>query len=59
MIYKQRKGNFIVSTDKRRLQINTIHSFLTGAYWSKGISVDRVKKSINGSVCFGIYCNKE
>ncbi|MCX6169466.1 MAG: GNAT family N-acetyltransferase [Ignavibacteriales bacterium] len=55
MIYEFKKGKYSISTDKRRLQIKTIHGFLIDAYWSKGISVERVKKAIHGSICFGVY----
>lgn len=44
-----------ISTDKTRLQIDTIHSFLTETYWAKGRSIGEVKKTINHSYCFGVY----
>ena len=50
-----KKSSYIISTDKRKLQIKTIHNFLVNAYWSKGIKIERVKKAIRGSLCFGVY----
>ncbi len=46
-----------VSTDKSKLNVDFIHEFLTSCYWSTGISKNIVEKSIEGSICFGIYKN--
>lgn len=45
----------MVSTDKRRLDRRLIHSFLTTCYWAKGIPREAVDRSIENSLCFGIY----
>ncbi len=55
MICEFRKKNYIISTNKRKLQIKTIHRFLTHSYWSQGISIEKVRKSIRYSFCFGVY----
>jgi GNAT superfamily N-acetyltransferase len=55
MIFETEKGKYLISTDKRKLQIKVIHGFLVNAYWSKGISRERIKKAIHGSLCFGVY----
>lgn len=45
-----------ISTDKRILEIETIHSFLSErSYWAQGRSFDAVKSSIDNSICFGMY----
>lgn len=49
------KDNFSVSTDTSRLDINVIHGFLTSSYWAENIPVETVRKSIEGSMCFGVY----
>lgn len=59
MICEFRKKNYIISTNKRKLQVKTIHQFLTHSYWSEGISIARVRKSIRHSVCFGVYYQKK
>src|SRR3954469_755467 len=49
-------GNYIISTDKEKLQLDYIHAYLsTESYWAKNIPLEIVKKSIEGSMCFGIY----
>jgi len=51
------KENFSISTDKLKLDIPVIHDFLSGSYWSENIPVEIVRKSIEGSLCFGVYDN--
>ncbi|HKJ42590.1 MAG TPA: GNAT family N-acetyltransferase [Sunxiuqinia sp.] len=48
--------NFMVSTEKSLLDIPTIHQYLSErSYWAKGRSMDTVQKSIENSLCFGIF----
>lgn len=48
--------NYEISTDNNRLNIPIIHQFLSGrSYWAKGRSVEAVQKSIDHSLCFGVY----
>ena len=59
MPYQIKKGDYIISTDKRKLNITAIHNYLKNAYWSKNKPRRLVKKSIKGSVCFGVYHYKK
>jgi GNAT superfamily N-acetyltransferase len=52
-----RKGDFLISTDRSRLDVDAIHAFLTGCYWAKGVPKDTVIRAIENSLCFGLYCN--
>jgi len=58
-IYEVTKDNYLISTNRQKLDIFSIHRFLTQSYWSKGISVEKVKNSIFNSLCFGIYHGKK
>lgn len=50
------KDTFCISTDKTKLDIDSIHEFLsTKAYWSKNIPKNTVERSIQHSLCFGVY----
>jgi GNAT superfamily N-acetyltransferase len=49
------RGEFLLSTDPQRLDLNVIHSFLTDCYWAKGIPFEVVARSIQNSLCFGVY----
>ena len=48
-------GEYEFSTDKGRLDVATIHGYLTQSYWSPGIPRAIVERAIDGSLCFGIY----
>ncbi|WP_317045111.1 GNAT family N-acetyltransferase [Arenibacter troitsensis] len=49
-------NDYLISTDKKKLDIALIHNFLTyESGWSKGISFEKVEKSIDNSLNFGIY----
>lgn len=52
---QHRRGKFVISTDPVRLDLDTVHHFLTNCYWAKGIPRDKVARSIEHSLCFGIY----
>ena len=49
------RGDFLVSTDRDRLDLDVVHGFLTNSYWAKGIPRKTVERSIHNSLCFGIY----
>ena len=49
------KDHFYISTEKEKLDIDLIHSFLTHSYWAEGISKEVIKRSIDGALCFGVY----
>jgi GNAT superfamily N-acetyltransferase len=51
----ERRGEFFLSTDRDRLDLDVIHGFLTASYWAKGISREVVARSIRNSLCFGVY----
>ena len=49
------KDDFSISTDKQKLAVDKIHGFLSQSYWAENIPLDVVQRSINGSLCFGVY----
>ncbi len=50
------ENNFYISTDKSKLNIDIIYDFLSNrSYWARGRSLERIKKSIDNSLCFGVY----
>ena len=49
-------GKFTVSTDKSRLQIEVIHSFLANdSYWAQARLLEQTQTAIEHSICFGLY----
>lgn len=55
MLVEYRRGEFVISTDAERLNLDVIHGFLTNYYWAKGIPREVVARSIQHALCFGIY----
>jgi GNAT superfamily N-acetyltransferase len=54
------RGEYTVSTDRGRLDIPLIQKFLAEeSYWAPAIPLPVVRKSIEGSLCFGIYRGRE
>ncbi len=46
---------FHISTDKSKLDLAIIHNFLKSSRWAENIPLQIVKKSIENSLCFGVY----
>jgi len=59
MNYNYEKDGYLISTNKKKLQIKIIHKFLTNSYWGKDRKVEVVEKSIENSLCYGIYFKDE
>ena len=54
--FETSKGEYVISTDKSRLDLNVIHEFLSKlSYWAYGRSEEIVASSIDHSMCFGLY----
>jgi GNAT superfamily N-acetyltransferase len=50
------RGEYLLSTDARRLDVDVIHRFLSEeSYWAPGIARELVERSIENSICFGLY----
>lgn len=49
-------GRYEVSTDRGRLDVGLIHRFLAeDSYWARGVSREVVERSLENSLCFGVY----
>ncbi len=54
------RNEYLISTDTDKLDIALIHDFLSNkAYWCRGIPLHTVEKSINNSLCFGLFFQGE
>ena len=50
------RDDYRISTSKGDLDIPLIHNFLSNkAYWCRGIPLETVEKSIEHSLCFGLF----
>ena len=44
-----------IASDPARLDVDAIHAYLTRSYWAKGVSRERVARSLEQSLCFGAF----
>ena len=47
--------DYEISTDRKRLDVPLIHDFLRNSYWAKNIPRGIIERSIENSLCFGVY----
>jgi GNAT superfamily N-acetyltransferase len=52
---ERERGEYRLSTDPGRLDVDVIHGFLSRSYWAEGIPRETVERSIPHSLCFGVY----
>ena len=48
-------AEFEISTDRARLDVALVHEFLRTSYWAQGRRRSVVERSIEHSLCFGVY----
>lgn len=49
------RDDFVISTDRDRLDVEFVHHFLSTAYWALGRSLETVTHSLENSLNFGLY----
>lgn len=55
-VVEYQRDRFCISTDKSKLDVGLVHEFLSkSAYWAQDRPLDVVKRSIEHSLCFGVY----
>jgi len=48
-------NDYLISTDKTLLKHDTIHKFLSTTYWANKRPIERIDRSIETSLCYGVY----
>ncbi|MEM7335096.1 MAG: GNAT family N-acetyltransferase [Chloroflexota bacterium] len=55
-IFERRKGHYLLSTDKAKLDVETVYKYLSEeAYWSTGIKREVIDRAMTYAMSFGIY----
>jgi GNAT superfamily N-acetyltransferase len=49
------RDGFTISTDPARIELDVVHGFLAASYWAADIPREVVRRSIEHSLCFGLY----
>src|SRR6187402_149095 len=56
LLKEEHIDDYLFSTDRTKLNLEYIHDFASRqSYWSQNIPLETVKRSIENSLCFGIY----
>jgi GNAT superfamily N-acetyltransferase len=53
--FEWRRGRYDVSTDPSRLDVEGTAAYLDTTYWANGRPESMVRRSIEGSIAFGVY----
>ena len=48
---------YSISTERSRLDLDVIYEFLTNCYWAEGVPRHIVERSIENSLCFGVFAH--
>ena len=55
MFPEWRRGEYTISADPARLDVEAIHGYLTRSYWAENIPIEIVRRSLQYSVNFCIF----
>ena len=59
MAREWRRGAYLVTTDKGRLDLALVHGFLKTSYWAAGMPAEVVRRSVDNSLTFGLFRDDE
>jgi GNAT superfamily N-acetyltransferase len=54
-LLEETRGDYSVSTDPSRMDLDVIHGYLRQAYWCEAIPRELVERSLRHSLCFGLF----
>jgi GNAT superfamily N-acetyltransferase len=49
------RGEYLISTDRSRLDLEVIHGYLSTSYWAAGVPESVLRRSVENSLCFGVF----
>ncbi|HKE60626.1 MAG TPA: GNAT family N-acetyltransferase [Pyrinomonadaceae bacterium] len=60
MMQEWTQGDYVISTDRERLNLTFIYNFLADtSYWAQGRSLEQVRRSLDNSLNFGLFHGPE
>ena len=59
MAREWQRGAYLMTTDKGKLDLEMVHSFLKTSYWAAGIPAEVVRRSVENSLAFGLFDGDE
>jgi GNAT superfamily N-acetyltransferase len=52
---EHRHGDYLISDNPARLNAEAVHAYLSVSYWAEGIPLETVERSLQNSLCLGVY----
>ena len=49
------RDEYTISDDPKRLDLSAICQMVTGTYWAADRAPDAIRRSVDNSLCFGVY----
>ena len=59
MSHRWRRDEYLISTERSLLDLGIVHGYLKTSYWAAGVPEDVVRRSVENSLCFGVYSGEE
>lgn len=53
--YEIHHGEYCISTDSKRLQLDVIAGFIERSYWAATRPLEVIRRTLETSLCFGVY----
>lgn len=47
--------NYVISDDRSRMRVDQVYKLLSSTYWAKNRTVEAIERSMENSLCFGVY----
>jgi N-acetylglutamate synthase-like GNAT family acetyltransferase len=58
-IMEWKRDDYLISTDKSKIDVKAVYDFLSQSYWAEGIPMEVVERSIEHSLNFGMYYQRK
>lgn len=49
--------NYLISDEKSKIDIQIVIDFLASSYWANKRTPEKIRESIQNSICYGVYCD--
>ena len=53
--HEARRGDYLVTDDPARMDVDAVHAYLARSYWAEGIPLSVVQRAIANSLCVGLH----
>lgn len=54
-----KREEYLLSDNKALIDVDAVHNMLSKSYWAGDRTKETIKKSIDNSICFGIYLREK